>query len=58
MTIHELAKRIRSHQMHNDLRDYLAATLAELREDYEARTADEFTRGKIDLIKSIMKDIK
>jgi hypothetical protein len=58
MTLSELAKRIRTNTAQPDLQLYFAAKLADLREDFESREANEFVRGQIDLIKTLMKELK
>lgn len=54
----DVVNSIRTSPVQRDLVAYLTAHLDELRDEFEARVADEFTRGKIDFVKQFIKDIK
>lgn len=54
----DIINSIRTNPIQRDLMVYLTAYLEELRDEFEARVSDEFTRGKIDIIKQFIKDIR
>lgn len=58
MKLKEFAQRLKTSSLQQDLVAALQHELMGLREEYEGRVADEYTRGQIAALKHLLKELK